>query len=212
MVRTERRRKARQHFRDSLALTDQLLAWRNPKVSRGRRRSPYYVSCGSAVPLRNCWLGLLARPLRKRPAPGQLARSLTVLFARHECRRRFRMTVAARGRPRMQPILAMGHRHHELALVALERAQLRYPGKARFKLYEPHRLVAHWARWTVYFNAVRCRHEQRLRPALPILLVLNPCLQRWKHVKLGYGLQCATTLRTNSTSRQADDDVQRLGL
>lgn len=112
----------------------------------------------------------------------------------------------------MQPIPAMGHRHHELALVALERAQLRYPGKARFKLYEPHRFAAHWASWTVYFKAVRCRHEQRLRHAPPILLVLNPCLQRWQHVKLGNGRQCATTLRTRSTSRQLIDHVQRLGL
>jgi hypothetical protein len=72
----------------------------------------------------------------------------------------------------MQPILAMGHRHHEPALVALERAQFWYPGEARFKFYDSRWLAAHWARWTVYFNAVRCRHEQTLRPAQPILLVL----------------------------------------
>lgn len=76
------------------------------------------------------------------------------------------MAIAAHGRLRMrvQPVLAMGHVHHELALTALECAQLRHPGKARFKFYEPHRPAAHRARWTIYIDAVICGHDRRLRP------------------------------------------------
>jgi hypothetical protein len=93
----------------------------------------------------------------------------------------------------------MYHRHHELALVALERAQLLYPSKARFKSYEPHRFAAHRARGIVYFNGVRWRHEERLRPALAILPVLFNCLQRGQHVTLTYEHRSTTTLCTNVT-------------
>jgi hypothetical protein len=58
-----------------------------------------------------------------------LLRECVGLSARRECWCRFKKAILVRARPRMQPFLAMGHPHHELALAALERSQLRYPGK-----------------------------------------------------------------------------------